>query len=119
MVAALAANAQTFNIDAQTRGDKISPTLYGIFFEEINHAGDGRLYAELIGNRSFENTSSPMKGNDFGENYISRHESLVKPSQNVQLNLSMLHIYLGTKYASIENQQKFTLFYVEVYYLCA
>ncbi len=32
----------------------ISPILYGIFFEDINYAGDGGLYAELIANRSFE-----------------------------------------------------------------
>jgi len=32
---------------------KISPVLYGIFFEDINYAGDGGLYAELIANRSF------------------------------------------------------------------
>eukprot|EP00727_Mastigamoeba_balamuthi_P003224 m51a1_g129 putative alpha-l-arabinofuranosidase (854) ;mRNA; f:433766-437101 len=32
----------------------ISPILYGIFFEEINFAGDGGLYAELIRNRDFE-----------------------------------------------------------------
>lgn len=32
----------------------ISPMLYGIFFEDINYAGDGGLYAELIANRSFE-----------------------------------------------------------------
>lgn len=32
----------------------ISDTLYGIFFEDINHALDGGLYAELIKNRSFE-----------------------------------------------------------------
>ena len=42
------------NIDAQQRGPKISPTHYGIFFEDINHAADGGLYAELIRNRSFE-----------------------------------------------------------------
>src|SRR5512143_1309104 len=35
-------------------GVKISPTLYGIFFEEINRAGDGGLYAEMLQNRSFE-----------------------------------------------------------------
>ena len=29
----------------------VSPTLYGIFFEEINRAGDGGLYAEMIQNR--------------------------------------------------------------------
>ena len=35
-------------------GPKISPMLYGIFFEEINRAGDGGLYAEMLQNRSFE-----------------------------------------------------------------
>ncbi len=35
---------------------KLYPTgdLYGIFFEDINHAADGGLYAELVRNRSFE-----------------------------------------------------------------
>ena len=32
----------------------MSPNLYGIFFEEISHAGDGGLYAELVQNRGFE-----------------------------------------------------------------
>lgn len=41
-------------IDAGTRGHDINPSMYGIFFEEINHAGDGGLYAELIQNRGFE-----------------------------------------------------------------
>ncbi|MBQ7472396.1 MAG: carbohydrate binding domain-containing protein [Prevotella sp.] len=44
----------TMNIDAKKRGPMISPYQYGLFFEEINHAGDGGLYAELIRNRSFE-----------------------------------------------------------------
>ncbi|MDR0703552.1 MAG: hypothetical protein LBF88_01040, partial [Planctomycetaceae bacterium] len=38
---------------------KVSPSLYGIFFEEINHAGDGGLYPELIRNRSFEFKTEP------------------------------------------------------------
>ena len=33
---------------------KVSPYLYGIFFEEINCSGDGGIYAELVRNRSFE-----------------------------------------------------------------
>ena len=41
-------------IDAAHPGAQVSPRLYGIFFEEINHAGDGGLYAELVQNRSFE-----------------------------------------------------------------
>lgn len=28
--------------------------LFGLFFEDINHAADGGLYAELVQNRSFE-----------------------------------------------------------------
>ncbi len=35
----------------------ISPDLFGIFFEDINYAADGGLYAELIQNRSFEYTA--------------------------------------------------------------
>ncbi len=41
----------TVNIDAARRGPMISPTHYGIFYEDINHAADGGLYAELIRNR--------------------------------------------------------------------
>ncbi len=37
----------------------VSPYLYGIFFEEINCAGDGGIYAELIRNRSFEESDKP------------------------------------------------------------
>lgn len=39
----------------------IQPTMYGIFFEDINFAADGGLYAELVKNRSFEFTL-PMTG---------------------------------------------------------
>lgn len=35
-------------------GFRSSPMLWGLFFEEINHAGDGGLYAELVRNRSFD-----------------------------------------------------------------
>jgi alpha-L-arabinofuranosidase len=35
-------------------GNPISPDLFGIFFEDLNYAADGGLYAELIQNRSFE-----------------------------------------------------------------
>ena len=45
------------SIDASDLGPKVSPTLYGIFYEDINHAADGGLYAELIRNRSFEDGS--------------------------------------------------------------
>ena len=49
----------TLRIDMATHGASVSSGLHGIFFEEINHAGDGGLYAELIQNRSFEDTNLP------------------------------------------------------------
>jgi alpha-L-arabinofuranosidase len=59
LLSAVALNAQvTLDIDAVKKSVAISPTLNGIFFEDINHAGDGGLYAELIRNRSFEDNSS-------------------------------------------------------------
>jgi len=41
---------------------QISPDLIGIFFEDINYAADGGLYAELIQNRSFEYNPAERKG---------------------------------------------------------
>jgi alpha-N-arabinofuranosidase len=41
-------------VDATKPLVTIQPTMYGIFFEDINFAADGGLYAELIKNRSFE-----------------------------------------------------------------
>ena len=48
--------SQKFKVDVDTRqyGPELSPELYGLFFEDINFAADGGLYAELVQNRSFE-----------------------------------------------------------------
>jgi alpha-N-arabinofuranosidase len=40
----------------------ISPDLFGIFFEDINYAADGGLYAEMVQNRSFEYAPSDRAG---------------------------------------------------------
>ena len=45
---------EPIRIDLNQKGAVESPNLYGIFFEEISHAGDGGLYAELVQNRGFE-----------------------------------------------------------------
>jgi alpha-N-arabinofuranosidase len=49
-------NAQKtiLEVDATKTITKIQPTMFGLFFEDINFAADGGLYAELIKNRSFE-----------------------------------------------------------------
>ena len=54
--ASLMATAQTHVMDVNTQklGAPVQPTMYGIFFEDINYAADGGLYAEMVKNRSFE-----------------------------------------------------------------
>jgi alpha-L-arabinofuranosidase len=41
-------------VDTRSPGTAISPDLFGAFFEDLNYAADGGLYAELVQNRSFE-----------------------------------------------------------------
>lgn len=51
----------SLTVDATRSAGKVSPTLYGLMTEEINHSYDGGLYAELIRNRSFlDDASSPV-----------------------------------------------------------
>jgi alpha-L-arabinofuranosidase len=52
------ATSASLVVQADQPGVSISSNLFGIFFEEINHAGDGGLYAELVRNRSFEESGS-------------------------------------------------------------
>jgi alpha-N-arabinofuranosidase len=55
------ADGPTFTVDASRPAGKVSPTLYGLMTEEINHSYDGGLYAELIQNRAFlDNPNSPV-----------------------------------------------------------
>lgn len=51
----------TLDLSGASTGIKIQPTMYGIFFEDINQAADGGIYAELIKNRSFE-FNEPLMG---------------------------------------------------------
>ena len=56
-------NAQktTLKVDVTKTITKIQPTMFGLFFEDINFAADGGLYAEMIKNRSFE-FEKPLMG---------------------------------------------------------
>ncbi len=47
-------------IDLSSHAADISKGMYGVFFEEINHAGEGGLYGELLQNRSFEDSQFPV-----------------------------------------------------------
>ena len=64
----LVASAQTHVLDVNTKklGAPVQPTMYGIFFEDINYAADGGLYAEMVKNRSFEFPQHLMGWRAFG-----------------------------------------------------
>ncbi len=64
----VAAVAQTNEMVIQTkkRGAEIQPTMYGLFFEDINYGADGGLYAEMVKNRSFEFPQAFMGWKIFG-----------------------------------------------------
>lgn len=62
----LSAENNTFDINLKKTGAPIQNTMYGIFFEDINYAADGGLYAELVKNRSFEFPNSLQGWKTFG-----------------------------------------------------
>ena len=64
---ALQAQTNELVIQAGIPGAEIQPTMYGLFFEDINYAADGGLYAELVKNRSFEFPQHFMGWKTFGK----------------------------------------------------
>src|SRR5690606_10977878 len=58
---------KTFTIDATQPIAKVSPHMWGVFFEDINLGADGGIYAELIKNRSFEFTEPLMGWKKLGQ----------------------------------------------------
>lgn len=78
------------DIDAAKRGPAISPTHYGIFYEDINHAADGGLYAELIRNRSFEDADTPCNWSSVGDAQITLvKEGLLNDAQHNAINVAI------------------------------
>ncbi len=61
---------------------EVQPTMWGIFFEDINFGADGGIYAELIKNRSFE-FSMPLMGWTVKKNYFNEGAVLVLNRQGL------------------------------------
>lgn len=51
----------TLTVESDKPRFEIQPTMWGVFFEDINFGADGGLYAELVKNRSFE-FAEPLMG---------------------------------------------------------
>ncbi|MGC5167529.1 alpha-L-arabinofuranosidase C-terminal domain-containing protein [Luteimicrobium sp. DT211] len=54
-------DGSSLDIDGDATSIQVADDLYGIFYEDINYAADGGLYAELVRNRSFEFNSTDNK----------------------------------------------------------
>lgn len=65
----MAQRSVSISIDAAQTTAPVDAGLHGIFFEEISHAGEGGLYAELIQNRGFEEANIP-KGMRYEKGFI-------------------------------------------------
>src|SRR4051812_29672365 len=57
-----AAQTPVITLDFTKPGANVSPMLYGLMTEEINHSYDGGLYAELIRNRIFKDNKNLPEG---------------------------------------------------------
>lgn len=100
--AALTAGAATNDFVIQTNkpGAPIQPTMYGIFFEDINFGADGGLYAELVKNRSFEFPQTFMGWNIFGNVQVKEDGPFERNPHYVRLgNPGHAH-----KHTGIENE---------------
>lgn len=64
--ASLTSGSQVLTVRTDKPGAEVQPTMYGLFFEDINYAADGGLYAEMVKNRSFEFPQSLMGWESFG-----------------------------------------------------
>ncbi|HMK17796.1 MAG TPA: alpha-L-arabinofuranosidase C-terminal domain-containing protein [Chitinophagaceae bacterium] len=60
----------------------IAPTMWGVFFEDINFGADGGLYAELVKNRSFEFPTAMMGWRESRVNYQKGRILIVNKSDN-------------------------------------
>lgn len=98
----------TFNLDGTSTNIKIQPTMYGIFFEDINFAADGGIYAELIKNRSFE-FDEPLMGwkqentKTLSPNLDSGFLTIYSDDSKTNKNYARINVYNDKNYI-LENE---------------
>lgn len=94
------AQANEMTVTANKPGAQVQSTMYGIFFEDINYAADGGLYAEMVKNRSFEFPQTLMGWRTFGNVSVQDDGPFDKNPHYVRLS------YAGHphKHTGIENE---------------
>lgn len=96
---ALAAD-HVFDINISKKGAAIQPTMYGIFFEDINFGADGGLYAEMVKNRSFE-FGNPLQGWHISGNVEVRNDG---PFERNPHYLRLRYSGHKVKHTALENE---------------
>ena len=76
----------SLTVDVEDEIHDISDLLFGIFFEDINFAADGGLYAEMVVNRSFEFTNLAVNDSLYGWNTVGGVNAQVRTNAADCLN---------------------------------
>lgn len=100
MTGASVATENVMTVHANKITSDISPTMYGLFFEDINFGADGGLYAELVKNRSFEFAQNLMGWDIFGNVTLMNDGPFKRNPHYVRLGKSA-HPH---KHSGIENE---------------
>jgi alpha-L-arabinofuranosidase len=82
----------------------IQPTMWGLFFEDINFAADGGLYAEMIKNRSFEFDSPMMGWKTISDNNTIGRFLIINDEHEVNSHYVRLQTYAGDAVYGIANE---------------
>ena len=92
-VTGVKAQSKTLVVNAKTTIAPIQPSMWGLFFEDINFAADGGIYAELVKNRSFEFYKPLMGWKKTGEEYVGQFQIINSQNENNPrfLRLESLH----------------------------
>ena len=76
------AQPKSLVINTKTTLAPIQPTMWGLFFEDINFAADGGIYAELVKNRSFEFYKPMMGWKESEEEYTGQIQIINSQNEN-------------------------------------
>lgn len=78
----------------------IQPTMWGVFFEDINFAADGGLHAELVKNRSFEFFQPLMGWKELKQNKSAGSVLITNRSETLPSNPRFAHITVDKSFGS-------------------
>ncbi|MDR0765695.1 MAG: alpha-L-arabinofuranosidase [Odoribacteraceae bacterium] len=92
---------RVLHLDARKAGAVVQPTMYGLFFEDINFAADGGLYAELVKNRSFDFPQRLMGWKTFGNVEVT---TVNPPFERNPTHVVLSYPGHDHKYSGIENE---------------